>query len=189
MNYIVFDIETYSPSKSEKIDTNEFRASVIGAYFSWNDSYIAFMEPDSEYFVQQMQLADVIVGYNHIWFDLPVLQKYAQYDLMTLPSYDIMVEIEKKLGFKPKLNDIAKANLGEFKTDSYEQFKNYYWDKNWEPLIDYCMNDVRLTKDLFVKILNSEPIRYNDLLDTKEVVLDTPKIGSRSQVTQAQSLL
>jgi DEAD/DEAH box helicase domain-containing protein len=185
----VFDIETYSPSESEKIDTDEFRTSVIGAYYSWTDSYVAFLEEDAEYFTQTLQKADVIVGYNHIWFDLPVLQKYSHYDLLGLPNYDIMVEIEKKLGFKPKLNDIAKANLGEFKTDSYEQFKNYYKDKNWEPLIDYCMNDVRLTKDLFDMVLSQNPIKYNDLLDTKEVILDKPKPGVKSVSTPIQSLL
>lgn len=180
MNYIVFDIETYSPTDNPKIDTNEMRASVVGAYYSWIDSYIAFMESDVEYFIQTLQQADLIVGYNHIWFDLPVLQKYAHYNLLDLPSYDIMLHIEDKLGFKPKLNDIAKANLGEHKTDSYEQFKHYYKDKNWFPLIDYCMNDVRLTKDLFMRAYEQKAIKYNDLLDIKEVILEKPVAGTKT---------
>lgn len=189
MNYIVFDIETYSPTNNDKINTSELRTSVIGAYYSWTNSYIAFLEGDGEYFTHTLQYADLVVGYNHIWFDLPVLQKYSQYDLLSLPNYDLMLEIEKKLGFKPKLNDITKANLEESKTDSYEQFKHYYADKNWFPLIDYCMNDVRLTKKIFDLALAEKQIKYNDLLDIKFVTLDKPSPSKNVSHSLIQSLL
>lgn len=179
MNFVTFDIETYSPSDSEKIDVNEFRASVIGCYISWIDEYIAFLEEDVRDFISVLKKADLVVGYNHIWFDLPVLQKYADIDLLQLPSYDIMLQIEKKIGFKLKLDDVCKANLGEQKTDSYEQYKNYYKDKNWLPLIDYCMHDVRLTNEIFNLILSEGKLKYKDLLDTREIFLDKPMPGQR----------
>lgn len=177
MNFITFDIETYSPGNLDKIDTNEFRASVIGAYVSWIDEYLAFMEDEAKDFIDLMKEADLIVGYNHLWFDLPVLQKYSDYNLLDLPSYDIMVEAEKKIGFKLKLDDLCKANLGTQKTDSYEVYKHYYAEKKWAPLIDYCMNDVKLTNELFIRIVNEGKLIYNDLLDTKEIHFDAPKPG------------
>jgi hypothetical protein len=122
------------------------------------------------------------VGYNHLWFDLPVLQKYSNIDLLKLPNYDIMVELEKKIGYKMRLNELAKVNLGAEKTDVYEQFKNYYWDKNWFPLIDYCMHDVKLTNQLFEMVLRREPLKYLDLLQTKEVVLDQPTLQPRQSI-------
>jgi hypothetical protein len=176
MNWITFDIETYSPGKLTHIDTKEFRVSVTGAYFSWLDKYIAFFEEDTKDFLALLLEADVVVGFNHIWFDLAVLQKYSHIDLPQFTNnYDIMLEVEKKLGFKVKLNDLLKANMdGDLKTDSYAQYKDYYWDGKWFELVDYCMNDVRLTNELFLKILAGETLKYNDLTGVKEFVLELP---------------
>lgn len=179
MNYITFDIETFSPSGLERIDVNEFRASVVGAYFSWIDEYIAFVEGQEKVFIDLLKKADLIIGYNHLWFDLPVMQKYADVELKKLPCYDLMLEIEKKIGFKVKLDDVCKATLGSKKTDSYETYKHYYAEKKWAELIDYCMNDVRLTEELFRLVLEGKPLKYVDLLDTKEVILDKPVIGKK----------
>jgi hypothetical protein len=175
MNYITFDIETYSPSDLNRIDTNEFRVSVVGAYISWIDKYVAFFEPEVEDFLKCMLDADLIVGFNHLWFDLPVLQKYSSYNLNQLPSYDIMVEFEKQAGFKIKLNDLCKANLkDDIKTDSYQQFKNYHKQNKWFELADYCMNDVRLTENLFRLAKNGTSMKYFDLHQQKEVLLAKP---------------
>jgi DEAD/DEAH box helicase domain-containing protein len=177
MNYITFDIETYSPSKLNKIDVNELRVSVTGAYISWIDEYIAFMEDETKDFINLMKQAELIIGYNHLWFDLPVLQKYSDYDLKKLPSYDIMIEVEKKIGFKLKLDNLCKTNLGTNKTDSYEQYKHYHWEKKFAPLIDYCMNDVLLTEKIFRQIVETQKLKYTDLLDTKALYLEKPKAG------------
>jgi len=181
MNYITFDIETYSPSKSTKIDKDEFRISVTGAYISWLDKYIAFFEDQTAEFIELMKSADLIIGYNHIWFDLRVMQKYASnFNLQELPCYDIMLELEKKIGYKVKLDNLCTANFGEHKTDTYENYKDYYWDKNWFPLIDYCMNDVRLTEKLFKMAVKGKPIKYTDLQQTREMLLDKPKPGQKN---------
>jgi DEAD/DEAH box helicase domain-containing protein len=191
MNYITFDIETYSPSNLNRIDTNEFRVSVAGAYISWIDEYIAFLEDDINDLIDLMSKADLIIGFNHIWFDLPVMQKYASFDLLQLPNYDLIVEFSKVAGFKPKLNDLCKANFGDdIKTDSYEQYKHYYKDKKWYELIDYCMNDVRLTEKLFRKTMQQNPVLFKDLHETKDVILALPKPGKIfiNNTTQSQSI-
>ena len=121
-----------------------------------------------------MKKADLMSGYKHLWSDLPVLPKYADFDLKKLPCYDIMVEIEKKIGYKLKLDDVCKANLGSKKTDDFSVYKNYYWDKNWFPLIDYCMHDVKLTEQIFRQIMDTQTLKYNDLQETKEVIVDKP---------------
>jgi DNA polymerase elongation subunit (family B) len=191
MNYITFDLETYSPSSLNRIDTNEFRVSVLGAYISWENKYIAFLEDQMSVFIDLLKECDLVVGYNHCWFDLPVLQKYANYNLKSLPTYDIMIESEKKLGFKPKLDDICKATLGKKKTDHYETFKHYYNDKNWLPLIDYCMHDVLLTEQLFRMAVEGKPLKYEDLLATKEFILEKPVAGQMEtamEVLQVESI-
>lgn len=179
MNWITFDIETYSPTKSDKIDTTELRVSVVGAYFSWIDQYIAFLEDDTKYFTELLKDADLIIGWNHEWFDLPVLQKYSDYDLKNLPCYDLMLEMEKTVGYKLKLDNVSKANLGEQKTDTYQQFKHYYWNNEWFKLIDYCMNDVRLTNLIFDKAMKEENIAYYDLHNIRTTKISKPEVGKK----------
>jgi|688.fasta_scaffold74376_4 hypothetical protein len=182
MNYITFDIETYSPSYLKHIDTSEFRTSVVGAYISWIDKYLAFFESEIEDFLKLLLEADLIVGFNHLWFDFPVLQKYCSYNLSELPSYDLLLEFEKQAGFKIKLNDLCKANLtDDIKTDSYQQFKNYHKENKWFELADYCLNDVRLTENLFRLIRSGKTLKYFDLHQQKEVLLAKP-VASKNQI-------
>jgi hypothetical protein len=184
MNYVTFDIETYSPGELKKIDTNEFRVSVIGAYCSWLDRYLVFLEDDVTAFLNILKECDLVVGYNHLWFDLPVLQKYANFDLKQLPTFDIMTEMESQIGYKLKLNDLCKANFDDdIKTDSYETYSKYYKENKWLELIDYCMNDVRLTEGLFQKVLDSKPLYYFDLHIKKEALLQRPT-GHRVEVKE-----
>lgn len=188
MNFITFDIETYSPSDSRKIDTNELRVTVVGVYFSWLDEYVAFLEDNVKDFLDVLKQVDLVVGFNHIWFDLPVLQKYANFDLLQLTNYDIMVEFEKKAGFKPKLDDLAKSNLGTAKTDSYDKYSKYHKEGKWAELIDYCLNDVKITQDLFEIIKKGEKIKYIDVLETKEFILNPPQGKKVSFIASPDSI-
>jgi DNA polymerase elongation subunit (family B) len=176
MNYIVYDIETYHPERSDKFDVNEFKVSVTGVYVSWIDEYLAFTEEHTLEFIELMKQADLVIGFNHIWFDNAVLQKYSKgFDLTkNLNHFDLMLEMEKKVGFKIKLDAVAEATLGANKTDTFAQFVNYYWDKEWFKLVDYCMHDVKLTHELFLKVMNDEPLFYKDLSGIREIILDKP---------------
>jgi hypothetical protein len=177
MNYITYDIETYHPERLDEFSVSKFRVSVIGAYISWTDQYVAFLEPDVGEFLKLVKQADLLVGFNHIWFDNAVLAKYADYNLNTeVNNYDIMLEFEKKAGHKIKLDDLAAGTLGRNKTDHFSQFVHYYWDKEWSKLIDYCMHDVKITEELFRLILDGQPVKYKDLLANKEQILDLPKL-------------
>ena len=44
MNYITFDIETYHADNLDEFNTERFNVSVLGAYFSWVDEYVVFLE-------------------------------------------------------------------------------------------------------------------------------------------------
>ena len=192
MNYITFDIETYSPSELNHIDTKEFRVSVCGAFISWlNDGkgvYIAFLEENIKDFIELLKHCDLVIGYNHLWFDLPVLQKYADFNLLQLPCYDIMVKVEEKIGFKLKLNDLCKANFEEdIKTDTYSVYRHYHKQGKWLELIDYCMNDVRLTEQLFRQILDTKALVYYDLHVLKPIYMDEVIFGKREIQVGAES--
>lgn len=186
MNYITYDIETYHPEKSEEFNVSKFRVSVVGAYISWIDEYIAFLEEDIGTFLGLVREADLLVGFNHIWFDNAVLAKYADYNINTdVNNYDIMLEFEKVVGHKIKLDDLAAGTLGRNKTDHYEQFVNYYWNKEWGKLIDYCMHDVKITQELFEMVLDGKALEFKDLLGKKQALLAKPTLSERKVMSTA----
>ncbi len=190
MNYINFDLETYSPSDLNHIDTSEFRISVAGCYVSWIDEYIAFLEPEMNDFVNLLSQADLVVGYNIVGFDLPVLQKYTTYNALDLPIYDLLAEVEKTLGHRLRLDDICKATFNnDTKTDTYSVYKNYHKEGKWLELIDYCMNDVRLTEQLFQRVLNNQDLNYFDLHKKMSFNLAKPDLTKLSQVETIETLL
>ncbi|GAB4143719.1 MAG: hypothetical protein OHK0017_01440 [Patescibacteria group bacterium] len=184
MNYAVFDIETQNwfsnlPSGATHAD---LKVSILGAYFSKDDIYLAFQEKDLEEFVEKLKQVDLVVGYNSVGFDYPVLQAYTNLDLQSLPSYDIMLEIEKKVGFKVRLGDVAAATLGYGKTDKGSNAVDYYKQGVWDKLIDYCMYDVKITKEVFEVIVKEGKVKYKDLIDMKEVILDPVQVPDTKQL-------
>lgn len=190
MNYITYDIETYHPERSDEFSVSKFRVSVIGAYISWTNQYVAFLEKDVGVFLGLVKQADLLIGFNQIWFDNAVLAKYADYNLSTdVNNYDLLLEFEKKTGHKIKLDDLAAGTLGRNKTDHYSHFVNYYWDKEWSKLIDYCMHDVKITEELFQRALKEQPLIYKDLLGVKEVILNQPILLQREKKEAAMEAL
>jgi len=184
VNYVTFDIETYIPEGisdriGSKLNVEAMKVAVIGAYFSWIDggSYVAFLEENVVEFLSLLRQADCVIGYNHIWFDNAVLQKYTDFDLATLPNWDLMLEAEKGLDFKPKLDDLCKSNLGTKKTDSFEIYRHYYRDGKMAELTDYCMNDVKLTEQLHQLVIKNGHLLYSDAFRTRQILINAPNFG------------
>lgn len=125
--------------------------SVCGVYFYETDTYRAFRVEElpelEEYFIKN---TPAIVGFNHLHFDLPVLQPYCKnLDLTTLPGTDIMAEVQKSEGIRLKLDTLANGTLLEGKSGDGLDAVRYYRQGDWDSLIKYCLDDVRITRDLF----------------------------------------
>ncbi len=57
--------------------------------------------------------ADLVVGYNIVGFDYEVLMAYTILDLPHhLPTLDLLLEVEKSIGHRLKLEDVAQGTLG-----------------------------------------------------------------------------
>lgn len=185
MNYVTFDIETYIPEGipdrvGSRLNVEAMKVAVIGAYFSWINGgiYVAFLEENVQEFLKTLRLADCVIGYNHIWFDNAVLQQYADFDLNTLPNWDLMLEAEKGLGFKPKLDDLCKSNLGTKKTDSFEIYRHYYKDGKMAELTDYCLNDVLLTEKLHQLVHKNGYLLYSDAFRSRQILITPPSFAA-----------
>ena len=70
-------------------------------------------------FIDHLQTADLIVGFNQLQFDHKILSTYTDTDLDTLPNFDMLNKIEQTLNFRVKRDNLVQNTLNEF-TNSKE---------------------------------------------------------------------
>lgn len=160
---IFVDVETqYLFDKTGTRSAEDLKISFVGAYDDEKDRFYSFWEDDLKDLGKLFLETDKIVGYNTWAFDYRVLSPYYDFDLYTLQSLDLMVAMQKTVGFRPKLDDLAKANLGAGKigkgTDAY-----VYWQEGeLEKLEKYCLEDVRITYEIWKLGEETSMLKYYD---------------------------
>ena len=124
--------------------------SVVGVYSSGRDQYRTFREEEFDELKEWLQTTDCVIGFNSKSFDFTVLQPYYKgFDLSKLPHLDILEEVVYSLGHRLKLETIAQATLGRGKSGDGLDAIKYYRANDWESLEKYCLDDVRVTKEIY----------------------------------------
>lgn len=168
---VVLDIETRNTFQ----DVGAYNAalldiSLIGCYFYETDTFETFLEEDLPKLWPRLERSDRIIGYNLFGFDYPCMQTYYTGDLMKLPTVDILVEIEKRLGFRIKLDDVAQATLGIGKSGHGLQAVEFWRKGEIQKLKDYCLQDVRVTRDVYDYALRTQEVCYFDRMGQKQTI-------------------
>lgn len=181
---LVLDIETQNSFQEVgKYDPKLLKVSLVGVYDFITDTYQSFLEPELHKLWPLMEHADRIIGYNLIGFDIPVLDTYYPGDLTRLPVLDIMYKLEEKIGFRVKLDDVAQSTLGIGKSGSGLMAIEYFRRGEIEKLRDYCLQDVRVTKDVYLHGLDKGEISYKDRLGKQvSVPIDFALQGKKASV-------
>jgi hypothetical protein len=150
-NRLVLDLET--KRSFDEVGGAENRAllgvSVVGVYSYAEDRFLTFREERFDDLAKLLREADEIVGFNLIGFDWPVLAAELGAWVGALPTLDLMVEAQRALGRRISLDSLAQATLGGGKSGSGLDALEYYRAGDWERLERYCLDDVKLTRDLF----------------------------------------
>ncbi len=109
----------------------------------------SFFEEDLSELFPLLEKADVLIGYNIQGFDLPALAPYYTGDAEAFPSLDLMDRIKDSFGHRIKLDSVAKETLGAGKIGSGLDAIKYYQQQQFKKLEKYCLQDVRVTRDLY----------------------------------------
>ncbi len=125
------------------------RVSVAVLHEVPEDKCRAYRENEIQELIEHLKELDLVVGFNISKFDYRVLRAYTTFDLDTLPTFDILSEIHKGLGFRLSLSHLAQATLGRPKGGDGLQAVDWFRQGNWEELIKYCTEDVAITRELF----------------------------------------
>ena len=136
--------------------------SVICAYDYETDRYRVFCRDNWSAFADLAAKSKPLVGFNSLAFDDQVVRHA---DLLVCTEYDLLVELWKAAGLGGAfeypshigfgLDAAAKAN-GVGQKTGYGGTAPVYWQQGKiGDVIDYCLEDVRLTKRLLDKVLRS----------------------------------
>ncbi len=180
---LIYDIEIHNAippkQKSERVpgvtycggwgDHAGMGISCICAYDYIEDRYRVFTRGNFQAFKDLCEARELIVGFNSIPFDNMVVREFLAYDILDEKSYDILREIWKSEGLTPLfsypthtgygLDACCAENFGMKKTGD-GALAPLNWQKGMHgDVIDYCLNDVRLTKALFEYAMAGEPIK------------------------------
>jgi len=148
---VVFDLETQR-SFDEVGGRSQFHrlgVSVAVAYRFDIDQFIVYTEDTISDLVSLLMSADLVVGYNILGFDYEVLRGYTDENLQALPTFDMMYDLEDRLGFRPKLESVAAPTLGSGKSADGLQALEWWRQGEVDKIVEYCREDVRVTRDLY----------------------------------------
>lgn len=158
MDTLVFDIETQNFFSDPDVGRDNFEAlriSVVGVYSYDRDKYFTFEEHEMDALAQLFMEAGRIVGFSMNRYDVPVLNNYFQKigssapKLWDMERVDLLEEIEMATKQRVSLSRLAEANLGEKKDHDGAEAIALYRDGKMNELKEYCLKDVRLTRELY----------------------------------------
>lgn len=168
---VVIDIETQNTFQDVgAYNPALLRVSLVGCYFYETDGYESFLEDELPKLWPRLERSDRVIGYNLFGFDYRCLQTYYAGDFRKLPTVDLMLEIEKRIGFRVKLDDVAHATLGVGKSGHGLQAVEFWKKGEIDKLRDYCLQDVRITKEVYDYALQNQYAFYHDRQGQKQSV-------------------
>jgi DEAD/DEAH box helicase domain-containing protein len=174
MRVITFDIETANAFPTlARNDLSRMELSIVGAHDSKTNEYSSYTKEELPAFWAMVEHADLLVGYNSDTFDIPILNRYYAGDLTCIRSLDLLVEVQKALGKRLRLQSLAQATLGKGKGGNGLQAVEWWQNGEIEKVRKYCIEDVRITRELYEYALLHGSLKYKDLNTNREIKIRT----------------
>ena len=112
------------------------------------------------------EFAGVVVTYNGLGFDMPVLQRcFAETlgrELRVAHHYDLLKEIEHAAGRRISLDKVCQYTFGEQKLPWDHRQNRRVWAEEPERLIEYNRVDLELTEELYRRVLTGQLLFLGD---------------------------
>jgi DEAD/DEAH box helicase domain-containing protein len=161
---VFFDLETKRDfdEVGGRHNVHKMGMSVAVTYSTTDRRYTPYTEDSVHYLVRELKSADLIVGFNVLRFDYQVLKGYTDEPLQRLPTLDMLEEVYKALGFRLSLGALAEATLGTGKLADGLQAIRWWREGKIQELINYCRQDVEITRHLYEFGRENKYLQYWD---------------------------
>ncbi len=172
MSKLVVDFETKRSFQDVggKSNLEALGISVAGAYDYDTDKYYAFEEHELDKLEDLLEKSSLVIGFNSIEFDLPVLKPYLKkVSINDLEQLDIMKELQEILGYRVGLNSVAEGTLEIKKSGDGLQAIEDYKAGNIQAIKDYCLDDVKITKEIYDYAIKNKSLKFRGGWEVYEV--------------------
>ena len=149
---LYFDLETQKSADDVGGwgNIHDMKLAVGVVWDSYEQEYFSYLEGAASQLVKKLWTADLVVGFNVKTFDYGVLQPYADFDLDEITTFDMLIDVNKKLGHRLSLNHLAENTLNAEKSADGLVSLQWYKEGKIDKIIEYCKQDVEITRDLFL---------------------------------------
>jgi hypothetical protein len=176
MRVITFDIETSNVFTAlNRGDATALNLSIVAIHDSETGEYTSYSQEELPLLWPILEKADMLVGFNSNTFDIPILNKYYPGDLTKIRSLDLLVEVQKVLGRRIRLQSLAEATLKKGKSGDGLKAVEWWAQGKYDLVRSYCIEDVKITREIFDYALKNGVLKYKDLRDIRDIKIDTRK--------------
>lgn len=168
---VIIDIET-KYSLREQPEIKKLGVSLAGLYDYATDQHLYYKEEELQTYFTFLEHASIIIGFNINSFDMVVLDSYYPGKLRDLKTFDMLEDIRNKTGTRYALNDLLYETLQKKKSGHGLQALTLYREGKIDELAKYCLDDVRLTRELFEYGVKHKEIFYPSSYGKMSLVVD-----------------
>lgn len=170
---VYFDLETQRTANDVGGWQNKHQMGMsIGCTYSTKTGqYHIYSEDMVQDLINQLRRADLVIGFNHVGFDYGVLMGYTVLELKeNISSLDLLLDIEKIIGHRLKLEALASATLGAGKTADGLDAIRWWQQGKLSEIAEYCCYDVKVTKCLHEYGVQHGHVKYVDRNNREQIV-------------------
>src|SRR5690349_2360653 len=170
MNYVFFDLESQNLFQDVG-GRDHIDKLLVACAVTWStqkSDFSVYWEKDVPQLIEELKSATKVIGFNLRGFDYQVLQPYTpETRFASLPTLDLLLDLQKLLGFSISLDSIASATLGTTKSADGVQSVQWFRDGELEKVAEYCKMDVDITRQVFEFGRDNGHIFYKSRLGSK----------------------
>ncbi len=174
MRSITFDIETANSFPGlARTELYRLELSIVGVHDSETGEYTSYTKEELPKMWPLFERADLLIGFNSDMFDIPILNRYYAGDLTKIRSLDLLVEVQKAIGKRVRLQSLSEATLNKGKGGNGLQAVEWWQKGEIDKVRKYCIEDVRITRELYDHALKRGTLKFKELSKNREFKIDT----------------
>jgi DEAD/DEAH box helicase domain-containing protein len=170
MNYVFFDLESQNlfQDVGGRDNIDKLLVACAVTWSTQKNDFSVYWEKDVPQLIEELKSATKVIGFNLRGFDYQVLQPYTpETRFASLPTLDLLLDLQKLLGFSISLDSIASATLGTKKSADGVQSVEWYRNGELDKVAEYCKMDVDITRQVFEFGRDNGYIFYKSRLGSK----------------------
>jgi DEAD/DEAH box helicase domain-containing protein len=150
---VLFDLETRRSAQEVGGWNNAHKMGIsVGVALVLEEGrFEVFPEERVGDLAELLDRATLVVGFNIRRFDFRVLSGYTGLDYARrLRTLDLLEDVHRRIGFRVKLDDLAKETLGAGKSADGLQCLEWVKQGRFDLVEAYCRRDVEVLRDLYL---------------------------------------